>query len=185
MSTAPRGGILFRYTPGVGRVAALDCCGTSGTSSPTATCATAYSTVDQTLAHGTAAVVAHDTVPFSYGITVTTGAGAKFTVPATGVYKIIPSLQYVGNNGNAALTIWLRVNGTNVADTSTYTVVKNAEEGVIVTEYLLEMNAGDNVQVCALATTQDVIVNYISGGGSGANAYPAAPGIITNMYRIR
>ena len=183
MSTAPRGGILYRYTPGVGRVAALDCCGAMG--GLTSTCATAYSTVDQTLAHGTVAVVAHDTVPFSYGITVTTGANAKFTVPATGVYKIIPSLQYVGNNGNAALTIWLRVNGTNVADTSTYTVVKNGEEGVIVTEYLLEMNAGDNVQVCALATTQNVVVNHIAAGGSGANAYPAAPGIITNMYRIR
>ncbi len=116
---------------------------------------------------------------------MTTGSDAKFTVPATGVYKIIPSIQYIGNTGNAALTIWLRVNGTNVADTSTYTVVKNAEEGVITCEYLLEMNAGDNVQICALATTQNVIVNYISGGGSGANAYPAAPGVITNMYRIR
>jgi len=184
MSTAPRGSILFRYTPGVGRVAAIDCCGTSG-SSVTATCATAYSVVDQTLAHGTAAIVAHDTVPFSYGITVTTGANARFTVGATGVYKIIPSLQYVGNNGNAGITIWLKVNGTNVADSSTYTVVKNGEEGVITCEYLLELNAGDYVQVAALATTQNVIVNYIAGGGSGANAYPAAPGIITNMYRIR
>lgn len=182
MSTAPRGSILFRYTPGVGRVAAIDCCGAT---SPTATCATAYSTVDQTLAHGTAAVIAHDTVPFSYGITVTTGANAKFTVATAGVYKIIPSLQYLGNNGNTGITIWLKVNGTNVADTATYTVVKNGEEGVITCEYLLEMNAGDSVQVAAIATTQNVIVNYIAGGGSGANAYPAAPGIITNMYRIR
>lgn len=185
MSTAPRGGILFRYTPGVGRVAAIDCCGTSGTSSPTATCATAFSTSDQTLAHGTAAVVAHDTVPFSYGITVTTGSDAKFTVSATGVYKIIPSIQYVGNNGNAGITIWLRVNGTDVANTSTYTVVKNGEEGVITCEYLLEMNAGDNVQICAIAKTQNVIVNYIEAGASPGYPYPAAPGIITNMYRIR
>lgn len=184
MSTAPRGGILYRYIPGTGRVAALDCCGTSS-SALTATCATAYSTSDQTLTAGTAAVIAHDTSPFSYGITTTTGSGAKFTVPATGVYKIIPSLQYVSSGGNGALTIWLRVNGTNVPDTSTYTVVKNAEEGVITCEYLLEMNAGDYVEVVALATTNNIIVNYIAGGGSGANAYPAAPGIITNMYRIR
>lgn len=183
MSTAPRGSILFRYVPGVGRVSTIPCC--PAPDAPTATCATAYSTTDQTLAHGTAAVIAHDTVSFSYGITVTTGANARFTVPATGVYKIIPSLQYVGNNGNAGITIWLKVNGTNVPDSSTYTVVKNAEEGVITTEYLLEMNAGDSVQVAALATSQDVVVNYIAGGGSGANAYPAAPGVITNMYRIR
>lgn len=177
------GAVLFRYTPGVGRVATIPCC--PAPDAPTATCATAYSTSDQTLAHGTAALVAHDTVPFSYGITVTTGANARFTVPARGVYKIIPSLQYVGNNGNAGITIWLKVNGTNVADTATYTVVKNGEEGVITCEYLLEMNAGDFVQVAALATTQNVIVNYIAAGGSGANAYPAAPGVITNMYRIR
>ena len=177
------GAILFRYVPGVGRVSTTPCC--PAPIAPSATCATAYSTADQTLAHGTAALVAHDTVPFSYGITVTTGANAKFTVPAAGVYKIIPSLQYVGNNGNAGITIWLKVNGTNVADTATYTVVKNGEEGVITCEYLREMNAGDFVQVAALATTQNVIVNYIAAGGSGADAYPAAPGIITNMYRIR
>lgn len=184
MSTAPRGSILFRYTPGVGRVAAIDCCG-GGSSAPTSTCVTAYSTVYQDLAHGTAAVIAHDTVPFSYGITTTTGASSSFTVSSAGVYKIIPSFQYVASSGNAGLTIWLRVNGTNVPDTSTYTVVKNAEEGVITTEYLLQLNAGDSVQLMALATTQDVTVNHIAAGGSGANAYPAAPGIITNMYRIR
>ena len=41
MSTAPRGSILYRYTPGVGRVAAIDCCGGSvgGTTSTTATAA--------------------------------------------------------------------------------------------------------------------------------------------------
>ena len=183
MSTAPRGSILFRYVPGVGRVSTIPCC--PAPDAPTATCSTAYSTTDQTLTAGTAAVIAHDTVPFSYGITTTTGANTRFTVPATGVYKIIPSFQYVCTAGNAGLTIWLRVNGTNVPDSSTYTVVKNAEEGVITTEYLLEMNAGDFVQIVALATTHDILVNYIAGGGSGANAYPAAPGIITNMYRIR
>lgn len=183
MSTAPRGSILFRYVPGVGRVSTIPCC--PAPDAPTATCATAYSTTDQTLAHGTAAVIAHDTIPFSYGITVTPGADTKFTVPATGIYKLIPSIQYIGVGGNTALTIWLKVNGTNVPDSSTYTVVKNAEEGVITTEYLLAMNAGDYVQIVAIAATQDVTVNYIAGGGTGADAYPAAPGIITNMYRIR
>lgn len=181
MSTAPRGGILYRYTPGIGKTAVVEC----GSGSVTSTCATAYSTSDQTLTAGTAANVAHDTVPFSYGIVVTTGAGTKFTVPESGVYKVIPSVQYLGVMGNAGLTIWLKVNGNNVADTSTYTVVKNNEEGVITTEYLLQLNAGDYVQVYAIAATQNVLVNHIAAGGSGANAYPAAPGIITNMYRIR
>lgn len=179
MSTAPRGGILFRYTPGVGRVAAVEC----GTS-PTATCTTAFSTVDQSLVAGTAANIAHDTVPFSYGITVTTGANAAFVVPSTGVYKIIPSVQFL-SGGNGSLTIWVKVNGSNVANSATLTLAKNGEEGIITCEYLLELNMNDSVQVWALAQSANMSINYIAGGGSGANAYPAAPGIITNMYRIR
>lgn len=179
MSTAPRGSILFRYTPGVGRVAAVEC----GTN-PTATCATAFSTSDQSLSVGTAANIAHDTVPFSYGIRTTTGANGGFTVPAAGVYKIIPSVQFLsGGNGN--LTVWIKVNGVNVSNSSTLTLAKNGEEGVITCEYLLDLNAGDFVQVWGIAQSAGMTVNYIAGGGSGADAYPAAPGIITNMYRIR
>lgn len=179
MSTAPRGGILYRYVPGTGRVAAVEC----GTS-PTATCATAFSTSDQTLTAGTAALVLHDTVPFSYGITTTTGASGAFTVPATGIYKIIPSLQCLGA-GNGSITIFIKVNGASVADSATRTHFKQNDEIVITCEYLLELNGGDSVQVWALATDANCTIDYIAGGGSPPNDYPAAPGVITNMYRIR
>ena len=181
MSTAPRGGILYRYVPGTGRVAAIECGTGAGV---TGTCATAYSTVDQTLTSGTAANIAHDTVPFSYGIAVTTGANAAFVVPTAGIYKIIPSVQFL-SAGNTSLTIWIKVNGSNVPDSSTLTLAKNNEEGIVTCEYLLSLNANDSVQVWAIAGAANCVVNYIAGGGSGANAYPAAPGIITNMYRIR
>lgn len=181
MSTAPRGSILFRYTPGVGRVAAIDCgVGTS----VTGTCATAFSTADQSLTAGTVALVLHDTVPFSYGITTTTGAGGSFTVPTTGVYKIIPSLQCLGA-GNGDMTIFLKVNGSNVADSATRTAFKTNDEVVITCEYLLELNGGDSVQVWALASSANCTIDYIAGGGVAPNTYPAAPGVITNIYRIR
>lgn len=179
MSTAPRGGILYRYIPGTGRVAAVEC-----GASPTTTCATAYSTSDQTLTAGTAANIAHDTVPFSYDISVSTGASGYFRVPATGIYKIIPSVQFLAV-GNGSITIWVKVNGTNVPDSSTLTLFKNNEEGIVTTEYLLSLSVGDQVQIWALAQTANCVINYIAAGGVGANAYPAAPGIITNMYRIR
>ena len=179
MSTAPRGSILFRYVPGVGKVAALEC----GTS-PTATCATAYSTSSQSLTAGTAAAVRHDTAAFSYGITTTTGAGGSFTVPAAGVYKIIPSLQILGA-GNGAINIWMKVNSSNVANTTTHSHFKQNDEMIITCEYLLELNAGDSIQVWALAENANCSIDYIAAGGSGANAYPAAPGVITNLYRIR
>jgi hypothetical protein len=180
MSTAPRGSILFRYTPGVGRVAAVDC----GSPNPTETCATAFSTVSQTLTSGSAANIAHDTVPFSYGITVTTGANSAFVVQSAGIYKIIPSVQVL-SAGNTSVTIWIKVNGTNVANSATLTLAKNNEEGIVTTEYLLPLNAGDSVQVWAITGAANCTVNYIPGGGLAPDDYPAAPGIITNMYRIR
>lgn len=179
MSTAPRGSILFRYVPGVGKVAAIEC----GTS-PTATCATAFSTSDQLLTAGTAALVLHDTVPFSYGLTTTTGASGSFTVSATGVYKIIPSLQCLGA-GNGTITIWIKVNSTTLTNTATRTAFKQNDEIVITCEYLLELNAGDSIQIWALAQSANCTIDYIAGGGVAPNAYPAAPGVITNIYRIR
>lgn len=183
MSVVPplSGPPLYRYIPGVGRVAAVSC--GEGTS-VTGTCVTAYSTSDQLLTAGTAANIAHDTVPFSYGITVTTGANGDFQVPTTGIYKLIPSVQYK-SAGNGNITIWIKVNGTNVPDSSTLTLFKNGEEGIVTTEYLLSLSTGDRVQVWALAQSANCDINYIAAGGSGANTYPAAPGVITNMYRIR
>lgn len=177
--------ILFRYTPGVGKVAALDCCGTSRSGGTTSTCATAFSTSSQTLVAGTAANIAHDTVPFAYdGIVVVTGTNGYFQVPAKGVYKIIPSIQYL-TAGNGSLTVWVKVNGTSVTNSATLLNTTNNNQGIFTTELLLELNANDQVQIWGLAQSQNCVVTYLAAGGSGANAYPAAPGIITNMYRIR
>jgi hypothetical protein len=179
MSTAPRGGILYRYVPGTGRVAAIDCGGGGFTPSYI----TAFGTTDETLTAGTAANIIHDTVPFSAGITLTPGASGGFIVQNTGVYTIVPSVQVLsGGNGN--ITIWLKVNGVNIANSATLTLAKNGEEGIITCEYMLQLNANDFVQVWGIAQSANMTINYIPAGGSGANAYPAAPAIITNMHRI-
>lgn len=204
MSTIPSlsGPPLYRYIPGVGKVASSvpgiqgptgpqgvpGIQGPTGPTStvpgPTETCATAFSTVDQPLVAGTAANVVHSTVPFSYGITVVTGANGYFQVPASGVYKIIPSLQILGG-GNGRVIIWIKVNGENVPDSATLTLFKNGEESVVTCEYLLELTANDQLQIWAITAAANGSVEYHNAGGSGVNAYPAAPGVITNMYRIR
>ena len=119
----------------------------------------------------------------SNGITVTTGGSGYFTVPATGIYKLIYSIQLLGS-GNGTVSFWIKVGGTNVTDSNTLTVFKNGEESIVCTEYILSLSASNQVQVWGLATGSDCRVNYIAAGGSPPNDYPAAPGIITNMYRI-
>jgi multisubunit Na+/H+ antiporter MnhF subunit len=59
------------------------------------------------------------------------------------------------------------------------------EKQVFTTEILLELNANDKVQVWAQASVSGAVIDYIPVGGTGPNNYPAAPGIITNMYKLR
>lgn len=173
MSAAPSGNVLYRYIPGVGKVSAVQC--------DVKPVATAISTSDQILVAGTAALVAHDTVPFTYDILV---AGGTFTVLSAGVYKIIPSIEFYGL-GNGTITIWLKVNGTNVPNSSTVTAFKNNDEGVITTEYLLELNAQDSIQVWGYAGGANCRIDYVAAMGVPPNNRPAAPGAITNIYKIR
>jgi hypothetical protein len=88
-------------------------------------------------------------------------------------------------SGNGTLTVWFKVNGQNVTNSATLLNTINNAQGVFTTEILLELNANDQVQVWGLALTHNCVVTYLAGGGSAPNDYPAAPGIITNMYRIR
>ena len=100
------------------------------------------------------------------------------------IYKIIPSLQITGsNNGN--VHIWVKVNGTNVSNTTTYMTFKNGERHVLTTEILLELIANDQVQIWAQASVSGGVIEYFAAGGTAPNNYPAAPGIITNMYKLR
>jgi len=62
---------------------------------------------------------------------------------------------------------------------------KNGDKHVLTTECLLELLANDQVQTWTQANVTGNVIEYIAAGGAGANSYPAAPGIITNMYKIR
>jgi hypothetical protein len=167
-----------------GPVYSLATVGSSESLGPTTICASAYSTADQSFTGGVAENIRHDAVLFSYGITTTTGTTGHFQVPSGGVYKIIPSLQL---NPSAAgdMSIWIKVNGSNVANTATFISYKNGDKQVFTTEILLELLANDQVQVWGLTHGQDGLLDYIPSGGTAPDDYPAAPGVITNMYKLR
>ena len=148
---------------------------------PTSVLMSAFSNTDQTLVAGVAANVAHTTVSVNNGILLESpGPSSYFLILRRGTYKIIPSLQFLGAQ-KSILYIWLKVNGVNVPDSTTATVFQNNDEGVVTTEYILNLDKGDTVQVWAYDATRNVTVNHIDAAGP----YPAAPGIITNMYALR
>jgi hypothetical protein len=151
---------------------------------PTTICATANSNASQTILAGVSENIQHDVVDFAYGISVTTGPNGYFQIPSAGVYKIIPSLQ-LNATGNGNIHVWIKVNGTNVANTTTYLTFKNGEKQVFTTEILLQLNADDQVQIWTQASVSGAAIEYIAAGGTAPNNYPAAPGIITNIYKLR
>ena len=176
--------------------------GAQGPTGPTGPAATVYTTtygsaistspagayasppVGQTLTVGVAANVAHDTIDLSTaGINIVTGANCYFEVLSAGVYKFMPSLQVAGT-GNGSVVVWLKVNGNNVPNTATFMAVKNNEEHVFTTEFLLSLAANDKVQVWAMAQDANCIIRVVSAGGVAPNNYPLVPGVISNMIRI-
>jgi hypothetical protein len=81
--------------------------------------------------------------------------------------------------------MWIKVNGTNVPNTATYQSFKSGDKSVVTTEILLSLAQGDQVQVWAQCSVTGSIIGYVAAGGTSPDAYPAAPGIITNMYKLR
>jgi len=122
-------------------------------------------------------------VPLSNLISPSTAPPFTGFVPTfTGVYKAIYSIQFLGITGNDTLIIWASVNGTAVADSATYTAFKNNDTGVIVTELIIPLNAGDVFEwYAATLGGTPVDIQYYAPTGS----IPAAPGIITNIYKLR
>jgi hypothetical protein len=81
--------------------------------------------------------------------------------------------------------MWIKVDGVNVPNSATYMSFKNGDHHVLTTEILLELNANQKIQVWAQASTNAATIDYIAAGGTSPNDYPAAPGVITNMYLLR
>jgi hypothetical protein len=149
---------------------------------PTETLISAYSTTIQTITAPTP--ILHDGISISNLINPATPApGFSGFVPTyTGIYKAMYSIQFLGITGNDTLIVWAVVNGTAVADSATYTAFKNNDTGVIVTELIVPLNAGDVFEwYAATQGGTPVDIQYYA----PVPPIPAAPGIITNMYKLR
>jgi hypothetical protein len=104
------------------------------------------------------------------------------TVNATGVYKVLSSVQMNNAMGGARDgEVWIAVNGTAVPNSATRIQVNQNTELVMAVEWFLPLSAADTVEIQAAAS-----------GGAGVQALaipaagyiPAIPSIITTITRI-
>jgi hypothetical protein len=120
------------------------------------------------------------------GVTV---AASKIALSRTGIYTITASFQ-LSNNDNTNdddMTIWLRVNGADIAYTASRMTVAKKHAGIagsalMTVNFLYSFTAGDYFELYGLsALGYAQIVTYAA---SSSPAYPAAPGTILTVAQI-
>jgi hypothetical protein len=144
-------------------------------------------TTDQTGNISAGTVITMDTVGVADGITLV--SGSRITVPNTGKYNLQFSLQFKNtNNAQEDATIWLRVNGVDLANSSTqYTIPARKSAGIFgygvaSLTFLLELNANDYVQMVWLPTNTTVTLEALP--ASVSPAYPAIPSVVSCMVQV-
>jgi hypothetical protein len=138
-----------------------------------------YSTQTQTLAAGVSGSVTYNNTGTTYGVTLV--SSSQLTIANAGVYSITFSAQLLGDGGQDTIYMWLKKNGTNVADTATKMVVKNNEEHVMTVEYIVQAAASDYYEIVWQNTTGDGDLKYYAASGN----IPAIPSIITTVKQVR
>jgi len=144
-----------------------------------------HSSIDQVAANTTTAYpVYFGTTDISNGVTV--ASDSRLTVAVDGVWNLQFSLQIknVSNDGQD-FDIWLRKNGTNIADSnSRFHVAARKSTGdashiIASLNFLVSMVAGDYIEIVGCVTSTDVSLEAFPAGTSPTR--PAIPSAIATM----
>lgn len=142
---------------------------------------------DQTGSISAGTVMTFDTIDVADGVTLV--SGSRITVPNTGKYNLQFSSQFKNtNNAQEDVTVWLRINGVDLANSATqYTIPARKSAsifgyGVASLTFLLDLTANDYVQIVWLPTATTVTLEHLP--ASVTPAYPAIPSIIATMVQV-
>ena len=142
---------------------------------------------DQTGSISAGTVMTFDTIDVADGVTLV--SSSRITVPNTGKYNLQFSSQFKNtNNAQEDVTVWLRVNGVDLANSATqYTIPARKSAsifgyGVASLTFLLDLTANDYVQIVWLPTATTVTLEHLP--ASVTPAYPAIPSIIATMVQV-
>lgn len=142
---------------------------------------------DQTGSISAGTVMTFDTIDVADGVTLV--SGSRITVPNTGKYNLQFSSQFKNvTNAQEDVTVWLRINGVDLANSATqYTIPQRKSAsifgyGVASLTFLLDLTANDYVQIVWLPTSVSVTLESLP--LSVSPAYPAIPSVIATMVQV-
>lgn len=147
----------------------------------------AFSAIDQTGSTSAATAAIIGTTSISSGISIAnngSGNPTRITFAAAGTYAIMPSIQFKNADTNDHdATVWLRKDGTNIANSATVLTVPKAADGgqtFFQIVFYEQVTAGQYIEVMWLPENAGVTLDYIAAGAIA----PAAPSVILSAERI-
>ena len=147
-----------------------------------------YDTTTQTVALGGIAAMKYNTsVINTNGVTITnnlSGFPTRITMANAGVYNIQFSAQLKRTSGGTAkqVVIWLRKNGTDIADSATHlTLQANATFLLAAWNFFETFTAG---QYAEIMWTQDDAIDIAYDPANLVVPYPATPSVILTVNKI-
>ena len=142
---------------------------------------------DQTGSISAGTAMTFNTQDVSDGITLS--GGSQFVVPSDGVYDLQFSAQFKNiDNAQHDVNVWFRIDGVDVPNTNTQlTVPVRKSAGVFgfavaAWNIMLDMNAGQYVQIMWLPTSLNVSMEHLP--ASATPAYPATPSVIATITQV-
>ena len=145
-----------------------------------------WSTQDQTaISTGSAyAITFNTTDPDSNGVSISSGSNVLFDY--SGVYSIIFSIQFENANTQIEdVDVWLKKNGTNVADSDSKWSVSERHGGVNghnigAVNFVLSIASGDYLQLYWQTTNTNLSLQYSPSGSLN----PAIPSVILTATQV-
>jgi hypothetical protein len=108
----------------------------------------------------------------------------QITVPATGIYRVITSVQCnktsSGIDATGNIFFWFKVGAQDVTNSGTKVIINKAIEEVMTVEVLLSLSAANKISVVAYSTTPGQEALAIP----KTDPVPLVPSIITIVQRI-
>jgi len=127
----------------------------------------------------TAYAVTYDTEELSLGVSIPTSTRSKVYVDREGVYNIQISLQFDNtHSGDHTVHVWLKVNNSDVANTTRRLVLKgNDDDKVAAWNYLYQFKADDYFEI--MWATNDVRVELTA--TPSVSLHPTVPSAILTV----
>ena len=130
---------------------------------------------DQSIVSATAAqVITFDTDVHHYGINRT--SSSRFTITKEGSYLITFSAVVLSGTAGKKCSIWMRKNGDDVDDSSTYYTFKSANANTIVTvTFIYHFDIGDYFELWWWGNDTGIKLDYTAAVALNPGVTPAIP----------